>query len=118
MAFLARITGKKFLGVFLALALFAPSFDMLVCAGDQEIAPPMTMAQNGETHEIAHKLHDDHNDGDTVCAHGHCHHGFSPTTIDTTPELAVTVTTVQPLRGMHETPRLSLLPELFRPPRA
>jgi hypothetical protein len=110
---------KRLLILCLALALFAPSLDMLVCAGDQEIAPPMTAASAGHpAHEISHKLHDDHNDGDTVCVHGHCHHGFGAASLTVRPLLEVAVTRLELPARVYDAPPASLPNPLYRPPRA
>lgn len=112
--------GRPWFVVLLVFALFAPTFDIFICANDKEPTPSTSVTQ-------LVKAYDSHTDkssapaqdpDDAGCPHGHCHHGFSAVKLVEATEFSVVAREAEmPMRPTQRPPGLPVN-DLLRPPRA
>jgi len=106
-----------FLAAFLTLALLVPAIDSFVCIAD-------VGEQSAVTHEVAkvdpvkQAPNESHDDGDSSCIHGHCHHWVGFTKVGERIALNLIARHFDQVRGAYNAPPSAPQNELLRPPQA
>lgn len=111
-----RKWGGTVLAALLALAVLMPAIDTFVCIGDADGKPSVTqVAGTTVSKETPVQQHDD---GDSSCIHGHCHHWVGYTRFAERVAFSTDARSADPIPGAYEQRPSAPQLELLRPPRA
>jgi hypothetical protein len=116
MGFLRRWSGTLFAAL-LVLAVLTPTVDTFVCIDD--FGGTVAVAQNqdhpGPSKNFPVQQHDD---GDSSCIHGHCHHWVGYQRLGGRLAFASAAGRAAPIMGGYDRPASAPPIEILRPPQA
>jgi len=101
------------LAILLALAVLTPAVDTFVCIGDEAVAT--AQANIVASKNLPAQQHDD---GDSSCIHGHCHHWVGYPRMSVRLAVATATGRTAPIAGRYDQPSSAPPIELLRPPQA
>lgn len=111
--------GRPLMVVLLALAVLTPTVDVYACANDK--APSAVTASSVQAKAMDHKNTnipiERHDDGDSGCIHGHCHHGIGVAKLNEVQNVAQTMALDTVMPWSFDTPSSAPPLDLLRPPR-
>ena len=107
---------------FLALAILIPTLDTYICIADVQQASVTSvtkqMAQTGLQKNVPDQSQKTHDDADSSCPHGHCHHWVGVAKLGERLALNITLTNGELPGGLYSSPPSAAQIQLLRPPRA
>jgi hypothetical protein len=115
-----RKLGGPLFAALLALAVVMPTIDVYACANDK--APTATTVSAAVSKVASQQQKsgapiERHDDGDSGCIHGHCHHGIGMAKLSEVELASVTLPMGKVAPRTVETPPSGPAIDLLRPPR-
>jgi hypothetical protein len=114
--FLRRWSGTL-LALLLTFAVLTPTVDTFICIADvgEKVVATQDQPHSGEAKQLPAQPHDD---GDSSCIHGHCHHWVGYARLGERLALAISAHRASPITGTYNRPDSAPSLELLRPPQA
>lgn len=115
-----RKLGGPLMAALLVLAVLTPTIDMYACANDK--APAMVVASVSFAKAADQKSSNiplqQHDDGDSGCIHGHCHHGIGVAKLNEGEVVSEASPSSMVSPWTFDAPASAPSVDLLRPPRA
>lgn len=106
----------------LALAILVPTVDTFVCIADVQLSSDASvsneMAQTGLQESVPDQRQKMHDDTDSSCPHGHCHHWIGVAKPGERLALDISLAQGELPSGLYSSPPSAPQIQLLRPPRA